>query len=107
MRAQDGDLTPELAQPLFEISQILGSTASGVGFGVAALAIGAAAARTPGFLPRWTAALLVVAGVVMLSPLSHIGPLVGAVLIVIVLELALQLLRGVSATSSAASAAPS
>ena len=107
MRAQDGDLTPELAQPLFEISQILGSTSTGVGFGVFAIATGAAVLRTPGVVPRWTAMLMLVAGVVLLSPLSHIGPLAGTLLIVLAVELALQLLRGVSAASSAASAARS
>ena len=107
MRAQDGDLTPELAQPLFEISQILGSTASGVGLGVFALATGAAVLRTPGVVPRWTAVLLLAAGVLLLSPLAHIGPLAGTVLIVLGLELGVQLLRGVSGTSSAASMARS
>lgn len=108
LRAQDGELTPELAQPLFEISQILGSTSSAVGLGLFAMALGAAVLRTPGVLPRWLAIDTVVLGAVLLTPLSHWGPLAGAVIVVLGTALGVALLRGgVSATSSAASAAPS
>ena len=107
MRAQDGDLTPELVQPLFEISQILGSTASAVGMGLFGMAVGAAALTTPGILPRWLAIDSLAVGALLLTPLSHYGAFAGAVIVVLGTTIGIVLLRGVSATSSAASAAPS
>jgi hypothetical protein len=91
-RAQDGELSPDLAQSLFEISQVLGSTAAAVGIGVFALATAAVALRT-GVLPRWVAVVTAVAGVVLLSPLAQVNVLPGALLILIALLVAVPLLR--------------
>jgi hypothetical protein len=43
LRADDGELTEPLALALFDISYVFGSYATGIGFGVATLAIGVAA----------------------------------------------------------------
>ena len=58
LRAREDELGRDLGQALFEISQILGSTASGVGLGVFALATAAAALRGSVVLPRWVSVVL-------------------------------------------------
>jgi hypothetical protein len=55
IRAGDGELTEPVAEALFDISYVLGSYATGIGFGVAMLAIGAVALRSGALLPRWLA----------------------------------------------------
>jgi hypothetical protein len=84
LRARDGRLTDELAQALFQVSQILGFDAAGVGTGVLGLSTGAVALRTGAILPRWLAAVTVVVGAALLTPLSRVvfGPsiaLLGAI----------------------------
>jgi hypothetical protein len=76
LRAEDGDLSRELARALFEISYVLGFNAAGVGIGVILLAAAAVALRTGTPLPpalAWVTALL---GVAFLTPLSEflLGP---------------------------------
>jgi hypothetical protein len=93
LRAQDDELGPELAQSLFEISQILGSVASAVGFGVSALATAAVALRTRRVLPRWVAVATGVLGVALLSPLAHVNWFPGAALVVLTLMIAFSLFR--------------
>jgi hypothetical protein len=93
LRARDDELGDALAQSLFEISQILGSTASGVGGGVFALATAAVALRTGLVLPRWVAVVTGVVGVALLTPLSHVNVLPGAALLLITLIIAVPLLR--------------
>jgi hypothetical protein len=92
LRANDDELSEGLAQALFEISQILGSTATGVGAGVFALATAAVALRSGGVLPRWAAYLTAVAGLAALSPLSHVNVVSAVVLIVVTLVIAETLL---------------
>jgi len=71
LRAGDGQLTPELARALFEISYVLGYNAPGVGIGIVLLAVAAVALRAHTLLPRWLALLLLIAGLVFLTPLSR------------------------------------
>ena len=92
-RAGDGELGGALARSLFEISQVLGSTATGVGLGVFALATGASALRSGSVLPRWVGICLAVAGVLLLTPLSSIAEVPGALLVAITLTVGVQLLR--------------
>jgi hypothetical protein len=99
LRARDGKLTDALAQSLFEISQILGSVASGVGLGVFALATGAAALRTGLVLPRPSAIVTFAIGIALLSPLAHINVVAGAALVVLTTIIAGALLRRPSAQS--------
>jgi nucleoside diphosphate kinase len=54
---------PVLAQAMYEIPQVFGGYTSAVGVGIFALAVGASS-----LLPRWSAAVLGVTGVVLLSP---------------------------------------
>ena len=71
LRARDGELSPELARSLFEISQILGFNAASVGMGTFAIATAAVALRRRTLLPRWLAVLTVAAGLALLTPLSR------------------------------------
>lgn len=93
LRAQDGELSEELARSLFEIPQMMGSIGAGVGFGVFALAIAAVAWRSGRVLPRYDAVALAIIGLLMLSPLAHFPVTAGAGLILVGLILGVQLLR--------------
>ena len=92
LRARDGELSAALAQSLHEISQILGSTAMGVGMGVFALATSAAALRT-GLIPRWLAVLTAVLGISLLTPVSRVPEVSSGSLLLITLAIAVSLLR--------------
>jgi len=70
IRADDGTLTEPLAEALFDISYMFGSYAGGVGFGLAMVAIGAAALQSRALLPRWLAMVFVVVGVALVTPLT-------------------------------------
>jgi hypothetical protein len=70
MRAADDDLSAELGRSVFEISYLLGFNAAGLGAGIALLAVAGAGWRSPGFLPRWAAPVLAVAGLLLMTPLS-------------------------------------
>jgi hypothetical protein len=83
LRARQGELSDPLAQSLFEASHALGSTATGVGLGVFAVATAASAARTGRILPRWLAVVTLVAGLLLLSPLSQVDWVAGAGLVLI------------------------
>jgi hypothetical protein len=76
LRADDGQLTPELGRALFEISYVLGYNGAGVGIGILVLAIAAVALRVRAFMPRWLALLLLGIGLAFLTPLSRLllGP---------------------------------
>jgi hypothetical protein len=76
LRADDGQLTPELGQALFEISYVLGFNAAGVGIGVLVLATATVALRARALLPRWLALLLLLVGIAFMTPLSRslLGP---------------------------------
>jgi len=93
LRAQDDELSDELARSLFETSQVLGSVATGVGLGVFALATAAVALRSGRVLPRVIAIAFGVLGVVLLSPLAHVNWLPGAALVVITLVTGILMLR--------------
>ena len=93
LRARDGRLSDALAQSLHEISQILGSTATGVGMGVFALATAAVALRTGRVLPRWLAIVTIVLGVSLLTPVSRVAEVSGASLVLITSIIAVVLLR--------------
>lgn len=94
LRARDGELSEGLGQSLFEISQILGSTATAVGLGVFALAVAAAAIRADAILPRPVSLLNLAAGVLLLTPLSHLNWFAGAGLVLIAVSLSIGLARG-------------
>lgn len=76
MRADGGQLTPELGRALFEVSFVLGYNGAGVGIGIFVLAIAVVALRSRALLPRWLALLLFVLGVAFITPLSQflLGP---------------------------------
>jgi hypothetical protein len=93
LRAQDDELSGELAQSLFEISQVLGSAATGVGLGVFALATAAVVIRTGRVLPRWVAVSIGVMGIALLSPLAHVNWVAGSALVLITLVMGVVFLR--------------
>jgi hypothetical protein len=93
LRAQDGELTPALGEAVFEISQMFGAPAAGIGFGVAAIAIAVAALRSGAILPRRVAMATLAAGVVLLSPLAHLNFLTGTAMILLFALIATGLLR--------------
>jgi hypothetical protein len=70
LRAGDGELTEPLALALFDISYVFGSYATGIGFGVLLLAVGAVALRSRALLPRWLAVVAVALGLAMVTPLA-------------------------------------
>jgi hypothetical protein len=92
LRARDGELSDALAQSLFEISQILGSNAAGVGIAIFAVATAAVALRTGLILPRWLAIVMVVVGISLLTPVSRVAEASGASLLLITLIIAVPLL---------------
>jgi hypothetical protein len=93
LRARDGELSAALAQSLFEISQVLGSTAAGLGIGIFALATAAVALRTGLILPRGLAIVAVVVGISLLTPVSRVAEVSGGSLLLITLIIAVLLLR--------------
>jgi hypothetical protein len=84
LRAEDGQLTPELGRALFEISYVLGYNGAGVGIGIVVLAIAMVGLRAKTLMPRWLAVLLLVVGVAFLTPLCRflLGPSVLALAVV-------------------------
>lgn len=93
LRASDGELSETLAQSLFEISRILGSTAGGVGIALFALATAAVALRTGLILPRSLAIVTGVVGISLLSPLSLVTEVPGVAMILITLIVGISLLH--------------
>ena len=102
LRAHDGELTEPLALALFDISYVFGSYATGIGFGVATLALGVAALRSGALLPRWLAVVAVVIGLAMVTPLAGyaLGEYTVAPSFVLFAVLGLRLLRGSALTSA-------
>lgn len=82
LSAREGELDHALARSLFETSQALGASATGVGMGVFSLAAGLDALRTS-VLPRRLALAMLVVGLVLLSPLAHVNWVAGAALVLI------------------------
>lgn len=71
LRAEGGQLTPELGRALFEISYSLGYSGAGVGIGILLLATAAVAFRARALMPRWFAFFLAVVGLAFITPLSR------------------------------------
>lgn len=94
LRAQDDELTNDLAQSMFEISQIFGSTLTAIGLGVFAIATGLVALRSRRVLPRWAAILALVLGIALLTPLAHVNWVAGAALTLLGGMIGLALLLG-------------
>jgi hypothetical protein len=93
VRAEDGELSEALAQSLFEISQVLGTAAAGVGLAIFVIATAAVALRTRLILPRWLALVFLLVGLSLLTPASHILEWTGAAMMLATLTLAVTLLR--------------
>jgi hypothetical protein len=93
LRVREGELDPALAETLFEVSQVLGSTGAAVGLAVLLLATAAVALRTGTPFPRPVALLTGVLGLTLLTPLAHIGIYPGAVIVLFALLVAVPLLR--------------
>jgi hypothetical protein len=93
LRARDGQLSAALAQSVWEIARVLGSTAAGVGMGIFALATAAVALRTGVVLPRWLAIVTAVVGTSLLTPVSYVGLVTGGALVLFVLAISVVLLR--------------
>lgn len=91
LRAEHGQLSPELGRALFEISYVLGYNAAGVGVGILILAVAVAALRAQALLPRWLALVLIVVGLAFLTPLSRF---LLAPSLLLLLVASAQLLRG-------------
>jgi len=89
LRARDDELSEPLAQALFEVSQMLGSVATGVGVGVFAVWVAAAALQTRAVLPRPVAVAVLVLGVLCLTPLAHVNWLPGSALVLVAVLVAL------------------
>ena len=104
LRAGDGELTEPLALALFDISYVFGSYATGIGFGVAMLAIGAGALRSGELLPRWLAFVAVVIGLAMVTPLAGyvLGEYTLAPCFLLLAVLGVLLLRGSALASRSA-----
>lgn len=102
LRAQDGELEEELGQALFELSQLFGSVASAVGFGVFAIAAAAGALRTGRVLPRPVAMGVVGVGVLLLTPLGHFNWLAGGTMVLLAATFAFWAGRGRAAVPTAA-----
>ncbi|MGH2838767.1 MAG: hypothetical protein ACRDJY_10550 [Thermoleophilaceae bacterium] len=83
LRAQDGELGDDLAQSMFEISQIFGSMLTGIGLGVFALATAVIALRSGLVLPRWLAIFTLVLGIALLTPVAHVNWVAGAALVLL------------------------
>jgi hypothetical protein len=98
LRADGGQLTPELGRALFEISYVLGYNGAGVGIGIFVLAIAIVALRARALLPRWLALFLLIIGLAFFTPLSRYL-LAPSILVLAVVSV--QLLRG-SGTDAAA-----
>jgi hypothetical protein len=71
LRADGGQLTPELGRALFEISYVLGYNGAGLGICVLVSAAAAVALRVPAFLPRWLGLVLLLIGLAFITPLSR------------------------------------
>lgn len=93
LRAQDDELSETLAQSLFEISQVLGTTAAAVGIAVFALATAAVALRTRLVLPRWLALVTLIVGLSLLTPAARILEWPGGAMMLVALIIAVSLLR--------------
>jgi hypothetical protein len=72
LRADGGELTPELGRALFEISYVLGYNGAGLGICVLVSAAAVVALRVPAFLPRWLGLALLVIGLAFITPLSRL-----------------------------------
>ena len=105
MRAQDGELTEELALALFDVSYMLGSWGAALGFGVLVLAVSASALRGVPLLPRWFAFAGLAIGVALVTPLAGflLGEYVIVAAAVVIVVAGVRLLQGrVGAPSAAA-----
>jgi hypothetical protein len=69
-RAQEGHLSGGLARAVFEISDVFGYNAAGVGVGIFLVAVAAVALRSHAPLPSWFALFVLVAGIAFMTPLS-------------------------------------
>jgi hypothetical protein len=96
LRAGDEQLSEPLAATLFDVSYVLGSYAIGPGLGLLAAALGLAALRSPGLLPRplALAGLVVAAALVTPRAGATIGEYTAAPPLVLVVAVGSRLLRG-------------
>ncbi len=79
---------PTLAQAMYEIPQVFGGYTSAVGVGIFATAVAASS-----LLPRWSAAVVGITGIILLSPASlFIVEIAGGALVLVCALIATQLL---------------
>jgi hypothetical protein len=65
-------ITPDTAQAYYDVSQILGFNAAGIGLAVTLAATAMVAIRANTLLPSWLAALTVIIALTLLTPLSRL-----------------------------------
>lgn len=95
-RAEDGTLTPQLGQALFEISYVLGYNGAGVGLGILLLATAAVALRARALMPTSAAAVLLVIGLAFVTPLARF---LLAPSLLLLIGVSIRLLRATEASS--------
>jgi len=91
-RAGDEQLSADLAQVLFEVTQDFGSVQSGHGLALFAAGVAAASLRS-GALARWRCYLLLAAAIILLTPLGRLNVVPGILLILVALTVAVGVLR--------------
>jgi hypothetical protein len=101
LRAQAGVLDASLGRSLFEVSQVLGYNAAGIGLGVFLVATATVALRTRRVVPRPLGVVALVVGVSLLTPLSRVTLALG---LIAVAGIAVALLRAGEGERSAAAA---
>jgi len=97
LRAEDGSLTPQLGRALFEISNVLGYNAAGVGIGIMLAATAAISLRARSLMPAWAAVFMLVAGLAFTTPLARF---LLAPSLLLLLAISIQLLRPGKLTGS-------
>lgn len=105
LRAEHGQLSPELGRALFEVSYVLGYNAAGVGIAVLLGAIGAVAWRSTPLLPPWAALLVLLLAVAFLTPLCRFL-LAPAVVLLAVVSIRLLLKAPVERSAASRPAGP-
>jgi len=103
LRAESGDLSPDLAQSVFEISQALGTTAASVGIAIFGIAAALACLRTGRMLSRRESVFVLAIGLSLLTPAARIIVWPGAAMMLLAATISVALLRAERRASQPAS----